>query len=118
MKWLILAIGILCNAAASLLVKKAVEPPRQLPSIAAPWGLFTNWPLLVGLGLYGGAFLVYAVALTRLPINVAHPILTSGAIATVAVGAGVFYNETFQVPTIVGIVLVVVGVILIASTQA
>jgi hypothetical protein len=35
----------------------------------------------LGLGLYGAVFVVYAAALARLPFNVAHPVLTSGAVA-------------------------------------
>lgn len=118
MKWALLLIGIAANAGASLLVKLAVEPPRSLPTFTSPWTAFTNWPLIGGVALYCGAFLVYALTLTRLPINVAHPILTSGAIAVVALGAGVLYGETFRWTTIVGIALVIAGVTMISQRAA
>ena len=85
MKWWILVLGILANASASVLVKMAMLPPRKFPSLSDPLEALTNWPFWGGLGLYGGAFLLYAAALARFPLNVAHPVLTSGAIATVAV---------------------------------
>ena len=74
---------------------------------------FSNWPFWLGLALYGAAFLLYAAALARLPLNVAHPVLTSGAIATVALCSWLIFRETFQWTTITGILLVVAGVVLI-----
>lgn len=118
MKWAILLLGVLSNASASLLVKKAVTPPRRMPHPGDPLAAMTNWPFWLGLGLYGAAFVIYTLALTRLPINVAHPILTSGAIAVVAVGSVVFFQETFRLSTVLGVVLVMVGVTLISLKSA
>ena len=110
MKWLILLLGILSNASASVLVKMAMMPPRKFPSLAEPIAAMTNWPFWLGLGLYGSAFLLYAAALAKLPLNVAHPILTSGAIATVALFSILFFREPFHWTTVAGIILVVIGV--------
>ena len=113
MKWLILLSGIFCNASASVLVKMAMLPPRQFPSLNAPMAALSNWPFWHPLGLYGGAFLLYAAALVRLPLNVAHPVLTAGAIATVALSSALIFREPFYWTTILGIVLVMAGVALI-----
>jgi small multidrug resistance pump len=113
MKWLILTLGILTNAFASVLIKIAMTPPRRFPSPANPLEALSNWPFWLGLGLYGAAFLLYAAALSRLPLNVAHPILTSGAIAVVAVLALLIFREPFPWTTVAGIALVMAGVFLI-----
>lgn len=113
MKWLILALGIAANAAASVLVKVAMTPPRRPPSLAEPLALLTNVPIVLGLVLYGLAFVLYATALARLPLNVAHPILTAGAIATVAVLSMVLFDEPMPWTTATGIALVACGVALI-----
>lgn len=113
MKWLILLLGIVSNASASVLVKMAMMPPRKFPSINDPLAALSNWPFWLGLGLYGAAFLLYAAALTRLPLNVAHPILTSGAIAAVALSSILIFKEPFYWTTGVGILLVILGVGLI-----
>lgn len=113
MKWLILIFGIACNASASILVKIAMMPPRKFPSLSEPILALTNWPFWLGLGLYGAAFLFYAAALARLPLNVVHPVLTSGAIVAVALCSLLIFRETFHWMTIVGILLVVAGVALI-----
>lgn len=113
MKWIILILGILSNASASVLIKIAMMPPRKFPSLNQPMAAISNWPFWLGLGLYGTAFLLYAAALTRLPLNVAHPILTAGAVAAVALCSVLIFREPFQWTTGVGIALVIAGVVLI-----
>jgi multidrug transporter EmrE-like cation transporter len=118
MKWLILMLGIAANASASVMVKIAMTSPRRFPSMADPMAALGNWPFWLGLGLYGAAFLLYAAALARLPLNVAHPILTSGAIATVAVLSVVLFSEPLHWTTGAGILLVIGGVALITLRVA
>ncbi|MFB9867340.1 DMT family transporter [Vreelandella sulfidaeris] len=118
MKWSILLLGILANASASVLVKMAMMPPKKFPSLSDPMAALTNWPFWVGLFLYGAAFLLYAASLARLPLNVAHPVLTSGAIATVAIFSIFLFREPFHWTTVAGIFLVIVGVALITVRVA
>ena len=118
MKWLILILGIVSNTSASVMIKMAMVPPRKFPSLSEPMAALSNWPFWVGLGLYGAAFLLYAAALARLPLNVAHPILTSGAVAGVALCSLLIFQEPFHWTTIVGILLVVAGVVLITAHES
>lgn len=118
MKWLILVLGIAANASASVLVKMAMMPPRKFPSLSDPMAALTNWPFWLGLGLYGGAFLLYAAALVRLPLNIAHPVLTTGAVATVALLSILIFREPFHWTTGVGILMVIAGVALITARVA
>jgi small multidrug resistance pump len=115
MKWIILMLGIASNASASVLVKMAMMPPRKFPSFSDPLASLSNWPFWLGLGLYGAAFLLYAAALARLPLNVAHPVLTAGAVATVALLSVLIFRESFHWTTAAGIVFVIVGVALITA---
>lgn len=115
MKWLILICGIAANASASVLVKMAMTPPREFPSLSNPMAALSNWPFWLGLVLYGATFLLYAAALARLPLNVAHPVLTSGAIATVALASLLIFREQFYWTTVAGIGLVIAGVILVTA---
>ncbi len=115
MKWLILFLGIASNASASVLIKLAMMPPRQFPSLTDPRAALLNWPFWLGLALYGAAFLLYAAALARLPLNVAHPVLTSGAVASVALLSVLLFREPFHWTTGLGILMVIGGVILITA---
>ena len=110
MKWLILIMGIVFNASASVLVKLAMMPPRKFPSFSDPINALSNWPFWLGLVFYGLAFLLYAAALARLPLNVAHPVLTAGAVASVAICSYAIFREPFHWTTILGILLVIAGV--------
>jgi multidrug transporter EmrE-like cation transporter len=78
----------------------------------------SNWPFWLGLGLYGAAFLLYAAALERLPLNVAHPVLTAGAVATVALSSILIFREPFHWTTGAGIFMVIAGVALITYRVA
>lgn len=115
MKWVILILGIVSNASASVLIKLAIMPPRKFPSLSDPSAALSNWPFWLGLALYGAAFLLYAAALARLPLNIAHPVLTAGAVATVALCSYVIFREPFHWTTVAGILLVIAGVGLITA---
>ncbi len=115
MRWIVLLLGIASNASASLLIKLALQPPHRLPSPQAPWSIFQNWPMIAGLILYGSAFILYAVALKFFPLNVAHPTLTSGAIACVAILSVVVLGEALHPAMLAGLGFIVLGVILLTS---
>jgi multidrug transporter EmrE-like cation transporter len=118
MKWFILLIGIATNASASVLIKLAMIPPRKFPVLSDPTTALKNWPFWVGLFLYGVAFLLYSAALARLPLNVAHPILTSGAIAAVAFASYFMFREPIYWTTFAGIAFIILGVALISVRAA
>lgn len=115
MKWLILILGIAANASASILVKLAMMPPRKFPTLSDPVSALSNWPFWLGLALYGVAFILYAAALARLPLIVAQPVLTSGAVAAVALFSIFIFREPFHWTTGAGITLVIAGVALITA---
>ena len=115
MSWLILILGISANAFASVLIKVAVTEPRKFPSLADPMSAITNWPFWLGLALYGAAFLLYAAALAKFPLNVAHPVLTTGAVAMVALLSVVMFKEQLYWTTALGIFFVIIGVVLISA---
>lgn len=113
MIWLSVIFAIVLNALASVMLKLASQPPFQLPSLAQPMTLLTNWPLFVGLVSYGLAFVMYTVAVSRLPLGVVYPVLTAGAIALVVLIASFWFKEPMHPSSMLGVVLVLAGVILI-----
>jgi small multidrug resistance pump len=115
MNVLILFIGISANASASILIKMAMMPPREAPSLSDPIAMITNWPFWLGLVLYVTTFLLYVAALARMPLNVVHPVMTTGSVAAVALLSILIFHEKFYWTTTLGIFLVVLGVTLIAA---
>jgi small multidrug resistance pump len=112
-KWLVLFIGVFSNALASVLVKIAIISPRKFPSLDDPIVALANWPFWLGLFLYGIALLCFATALSQLPLNIAHPVFTAGAVATVSLFSYFLLGEKFSWIIFFGIFLVILGVILI-----
>jgi multidrug transporter EmrE-like cation transporter len=110
MKWLILILGILSNASASVLIKVAMTAKDTPIELSNPLSVVGNIPLVSGVGLYGLAFVLYALALTYLPLNVAHPILTSGSIALVSMASVLLFGESLTMIKIAGIMLITLGV--------
>ncbi|OEF10159.1 DMT family transporter [Aliivibrio logei] len=111
MKWLILILGVLSNASASILIKVAMTNASTPIQLSKPLSIIGNIPLISGIGLYGMAFVLYAFALTYLPLNVAHPTLTSGSIALVAIASVLFFGETLTPVNITGLILITLGVV-------
>ena len=108
-------MGIAANASAGVMVKMAVLSPRKFPSLSDTMAALANWPLWLGLGFYGAAFLFYAGALAHFPLSVVHPVQTSGGIVLVAMAAMLYFHEQFYWTTILGIALVIIGVALITA---
>jgi multidrug transporter EmrE-like cation transporter len=81
-----------------------------------PIRIASNWRLLIALGFYGLAFLFYAAAVSRLPLNVAHPVSTAGAIVLVGLASAIIFREPFSVGTGLGYALVFAGIAVLAMS--
>lgn len=112
LKWLPVFLGILCNAAASVIAKTA--PPLTL---GAPLTVLSNWRLMLAVALYGVAFVLYTIALQRLPLNVAHPVSTAGAIVLVGLCSALLFGEAFSLARIAGYVLLFGGICLLLLSE-
>jgi small multidrug resistance pump len=113
----IIALGIAANATASVLIKVAGEKRTgATASSESIWGSPTI-AMSSGLFFYGITFVMYALALQRLPLHIAHPVMTAGAVAVVALASSLLFNARMPGPTILGIGLIVIGVVLIGSSS-
>ena len=77
--------------------------------------LFTEPRLILAMGLYAAALLMWLHVLSKVPLSTAYPML---AITYVIVPllSMVFFGERIQQPQIIGICLVLVGVAMIGKT--
>jgi multidrug transporter EmrE-like cation transporter len=114
-KWLVLLLGIAANASASVLVKVFVTQLGASGGSRPVLWLATRPALLAGVAMYAAAFVLYAVALRMLPLNVAHPILTCGAIAAVALLSVTVFGEAMPATTVLGLALIMAGVALVGA---
>jgi multidrug transporter EmrE-like cation transporter len=72
-----------------------------------------DWRTLVGLFLYGGAAMLYIIALRRIPLSRALPCTAISYVAAAVIGHYAF-GEPLGVPHIAGIGLICGGVVLLA----
>lgn len=115
MRWVILFLAIASNASASVVLKSVVVGNRRESILVDPLSYVGNVWTWVGLALYGLAFVFYTASLSQFPLSIAHPVITAGAIITVVSASAMVFGEPFDWVTVIGIGLVVVGLVIMAS---
>ncbi len=111
--------GVLLNAAAQLLLKAGTtrigEFQFSLENVV-PIGLkiATQWPIIGGLACYGISVVVWIMALSRVPVSLAYPMLSIGYIVN-AFAAWWLFGESLTAQKLIGIAVIIVGVWLVAK---
>ncbi len=112
--------GVLLNAAAQLLLKAGVTRVGEFQfslDNALPIGikLATQLPIIGGLACYGISVVVWIMALSRVPVSVAYPMLSIGYIVN-AFAAYWLFGESLNAQKLIGIGVIVIGVYLVARS--
>ncbi len=116
---LILA-GVLLNAVAQLALKASVSATGiiqlDMQSLLSSAGsLATNLWLWVGLVCYGISVIVWILALSRVDVSIAYPMLSIGYIVN-ALAASHLFNEPLGMEKVVGIGVIILGVYILARS--
>jgi multidrug transporter EmrE-like cation transporter len=106
--WFILG-GVLLNATAQLLLKAGTN--------AMPLGirLAIEPHILAGLACYVISVVVWVVALSRVPVSIAYPMLSIGYVVN-ALAAWALLGEALTPMRMAGIAVIVVGVFMVARS--
>jgi len=101
--------GVLLNAAAQLLLKAGTN--------AVPLGLrlAVEPHVLGGLACYVVSVAVWLVALSRVPVSIAYPMLSIGYVVN-AIAARYMLGEALTPMRLAGIAVIIVGVFLVARS--
>jgi multidrug transporter EmrE-like cation transporter len=106
--WLALAAAICTSLAGQVLLKSgAVAEGGFMAQLFRP-------QTVIGLGLYGGAALLYIVALRKIPMSVALPCTAASYVVAVLIGHFVF-GEALGPQKLAAIGLISLGVVILAS---
>ena len=116
----LLVTGVLLNAAAQLLLKAGTNRIGEFAfsfDNVLPIGaqVATSPPILAGLGCYGVSVVVWILALSRVQVSVAYPMLSIGYIVN-ALAAWWLFGESITAQKLVGIGFIVAGVYLVARS--
>ena len=102
-------VGVLLNATAQLLLKAGTN--------AMPLGLrlAVEPHILAGLACYVVSVVVWVVALSRVPVSIAYPMLSIGYVVN-ALAAWYLLGEAVTPMRLVGIGIIVLGVFIVARS--
>lgn len=105
----LILVGVLLNAAAQLLLKAGTN--------AMPLGLrlAIEPHILAGLACYVVSVVVWIVALSRVPVSIAYPMLSIGYVVN-AIAAWYLLGEAVTPMRLAGIGIIVLGVFIVARS--
>jgi len=118
--WIPLAVALVLNAAANVLMKVGANTAETLArdaSVVAKARNFLNIATMAGILLFAANVIFYRMALSKLNVSVAYPIMVSGGMVLVTLAA-VFLptlGEKVSLRQVVGMVIIAGGVWLVAS---
>ena len=123
MTWAAFALvltGVLLNAIAQLALKASVNDTGiislDMQSLLSSAGtLVTNLWLWVGLICYAVSVVVWILALSRVDVSIAYPMLSIGYIVN-ALAASQLFNEPLGIGKVVGIGIIILGVYVLARS--
>jgi multidrug transporter EmrE-like cation transporter len=118
--FVLIVIGVLLNAVAQLALKASVRDlgaialdlsgslPVAMRLAGEPW-------LWVGLGCYGVSVVVWILALSRVDVSIAYPMLSLGYVVN-AFAAWALFGEVLSLSRIIGIGIIILGVVVLARS--
>ena len=123
MTWAAFALiltGVLLNAVAQLALKASVSDTGiislDMQSLLSSAGsLASNLWLWLGLICYAVSVVVWILALSRVDVSIAYPMLSIGYIVN-AVAAWHLFDEPMNLGKVVGIGIIIVGVYVLARS--
>jgi len=110
--------GVMLNAAAQILMKSGTNAIGHFDFSASnilPIGvkLATEWHIIVALCCYAFSVVVWILALSRVPVSIAFPMLSMAYVVN-AVAAWYLLGEAFNPTKLVGMGIIILGVIVIS----
>jgi len=116
-----LMVALLLNATANILIKlgagrlESLDPPlEQLDLIGKALAVGTNLYLVIGIIFFASNVGFYTLALKKLNLSAAYPIMTSGGFLLISAFSVLYLKETLTALQITGIVLIAVGIAFVA----
>jgi multidrug transporter EmrE-like cation transporter len=115
MGYLFLALALVLNATANILLKIGAARLGGFDEPNLVGRLFTNYHLLAGLSLFALNVVFYLLALTRLNLSVAYPIMMAGGVVIIVTVSILLLHEALTIRQTVGLFLLIVGIVLVTE---
>ena len=120
LEFALILCGVLLNAFAQLLLKAGVRQLGQFEfSMGNVWpvagSLATNPPIIGGLTCYVVSVVVWILALSRVEVSMAYPMLSIGYVVNAGL-AWFLFGEAVGPQRLSGIAVIIIGVIIVARS--
>ncbi len=117
--YFVLALAILLNAGANILMKIAMQ---KSPVFIEQGSMFSSliqavknpW-LLLGVSCFGLALVAYSAVLSKINLSIAYPIMTGAGFLIVSIVSALYLKEQLSYLHVMGALLILAGVWLLAS---
>ncbi|MGZ8256904.1 MAG: EamA family transporter [Gallionella sp.] len=111
-------MGVMLNAAAQILMKAGTNAIGHFEFNAAnivPIGLklASEWHIIVALSCYVVSVIVWILALSRVPVSIAFPMLSMAYVVN-AIAAWYLLGEDFNATKLAGMAVIIFGVVIIS----
>ncbi len=116
----LLMTGVLLNAGAQLLLKAGTNSVGVFEFsrdnlVPIGWKLATEPHIVGGLGCYVISVVVWIMALSRVEVSIAYPLLSVGYVVN-AIAAYYLFGEAVTPMRLIGIGVIIIGVVLVTRS--
>ena len=116
----LLMTGVLLNAGAQLLLKAGTNAVGVFEFsrgnlVPVGWELATEPHIIGGLGCYVISVIVWVLALSRVEVSIAYPMLSIGYVVN-ALAAWYLFGEAVTLTRLAGIGTIIIGVYIVARS--
>ena len=116
----LLMTGVLLNAGAQLLLKAGTNSVGMFEFsrdniLPVGWKLATEPHIVGGLGCYVVSVMVWILALSRVEVSIAYPMLSIGYVLN-AIAAWYLLGEAVTLTRLLGIGVIIIGVYMVARS--
>ena len=112
-------IGVALNTAAQLFLKATTNRVGELslakPLLTTALSIGSVPAFYAGMACYAVSIVVWLLALSRLPVSVAYPLLSVGYVFN-ALLAYALFDESLSMQKFVGIAFIIIGVVIVARS--
>lgn len=120
LSFMLVMTGVLLNAAAQLLLKAGTNSVGTFAfslenALPVGWKLATEPHIVGGLACYVVSVIVWIMALSRVEVSIAYPMLSVGYVVN-AIAAWYLFGEAVSATRLAGIGIIVLGVYVVARS--
>lgn len=115
MEYLFLAVALTLNTIANTLMKIGAKNLDLIKEHGLVQGLLKDWVILIGVFLFAANIIFYVIALSKINLSVAYPIMTIGGLLLITLISYIVFKETLTPIQMGGIAFLIIGIIMVSG---